>query len=334
MSITLITWDMGATKCAAGVVSYDTRNHEFQCERTATIKLAETRSLEELTEQLETQLGLKMADADAICIGAAGQYDGQQLNHLAGVYPYHMPFATLAKSQRWPAFDVIHDYSPIVCATFTSYFKNTQNLKILNAAPIDPHGRRVAVGIGTGLGMKDGVLLSNGQFWLGKNEVGHIGVPYPPCVNETLQTQHQALMRYLATENATDRSVTFEKILSGRGLSRLHHFLYPSEGYLSPEAVGKKLHAGESPEVLSLFAFYLGLLVGSLELIFMPAGGIWIAGGVALHHLNAFDHPSFKAGIEASPAYREERAAYPLGIMLNPQHALIGGGFYAVKRLM
>ncbi len=334
MSITLITWDMGATKCAAGVVSYDTRNHEFRCERTANVKLAHTQSLENLVESLEAHLGVKMADADAICIGAAGQYDGQHLNHLAGVYPYHMPFAKLAKSQRWPAFDVIHDYSPIVCATFTSYFKETSNLKILNPAPIDPHGRRVAVGIGTGLGMKDGVLLSNGQFWLGKNEVGHIGVPYPPCVSDALQAQHQALMRFLATENPNDRSVTFEKILSGRGLSRLHQFLYPTEGSLSPEAVGKKLEAGLAPELLSLFAFYLGLLVGTLELMFMPAGGIWISGGVTLHHLNAFDHPNFKAGITASPAYQEERAAYPLGIMLNPQHALIGGGFYAVKRLM
>ena len=96
----------------------------------------------------------------------------------------------------------------------------------------------------------------------------------------------------------------------------------------------KKLEAGLAPELLSLFAFYLGLLVGTLELMFMPAGGIWISGGVTLHHLNAFDHPNFKAGITASPAYQEERAAYPLGIMLNPQHALIGGGFYAVKRLM
>lgn len=334
MSITLIAWDMGATKCAAGIITYDTRNHEFHCEKETNVKLAQTRSLDDLIAQLEDGLGMRMAEADAICIGAAGQYDGEVLNHLKGVYPYEMTFAAAAKAQGWPAFDVIHDYSPIVCATFTSYLHTPSNIKRLNTAAMNPHGRRIAVGIGTGLGMKDGVMLASGDFWLGKNEVGHVGVPHPPLADQVTETRHRELIRFLATENPSNPTITFEKILSGTGLSRLHAFLYPSEGRLSPEQVGERLHANQAPELLKVFAYYLGLLVGTLELTFMPEGGIWVAGGVALRHINAFDQPDFKAGIDASPAYAEERSHYPQGVLVNPQHALIGGGYYAVKRLV
>ena len=52
---------------------------------------------------------------------------------------------------------------------------NPANLKKLNAAPLNREGRRVALGLGTGLGMKDGVLFPDENFWLGKNEIGQAG---------------------------------------------------------------------------------------------------------------------------------------------------------------
>lgn len=72
----------------------------------------------------------------------------------------------MANAQKWPHFAVIHDYAPILCATFTSYMASNDNIKRLNSASMDLYGRRVTLGLGTGLGMKDGVLFPNGEFWL------------------------------------------------------------------------------------------------------------------------------------------------------------------------
>lgn len=128
--------------------------------------------------------------------------------------------------------------------------------------------------------------------------------------------------------------VTFEKILSGQGIANLYQFLYPTRDKLSPEQVGMYLQQHPEDELFALFAWYLGLLIGTVQLAFMPEGGIWISGGVAMHHLAIFDHPEFYAGIEASPAYLAQRKNYPLGVLCNPDHALMGGAYYAAKKLL
>jgi glucokinase len=329
---TFFVWDLGATKCSAGLIEYNTDSHDLICKKKITIKLSNTVSLLDLVEQLENGLGLRMIDVDAICIGAAGQYDGEIL-HLEGAYSYPMQFAKIAKLKNWPVYAVIHDYAPIVCATFTSYMEQSQNVMRLNSCPLDTYGRRVALGIGTGLGLKDGVLLPNGNFWLGRNEIGHIGIPTPPLTDSASLQRHEELLRYLQSSNDA-QPITFEKILSGPGTVRLHQFFYPSTEVLTPEEVGIKLREKNAPEMLDTFAWYVGLLIGTVQLSFMPEGGIWITGGVALNHLALFECAEFFAGIKALPAYLPQRETFPLGVLCNLEHALIGSAYYAVKKLL
>lgn len=331
----IISWDLGATKCAAAVVEYNTTTEIFTCKKQHTIKLKTCHSLEELTNKIEHALDISALEADAICIGAAGHYDGEQLQHAVG-YPYSMHFAEMAKQQKWPAFAVIHDYASIVCATFTSYMQQTDSVKYLNDCKINPHGRRVALGVGTGLGLKDGILFSNGDFWLGDNEMGHMGILIPPFTDSFYQQQHDEFMNFLRGELVlkANEPLTFEKILSGKGLVRLHRFLYPDSTENTPEAIGEKMCANQANETRALFAWYLGLFVGTVQLAFMPEGGIWITGGVLLNHIGVFDHSEFFHGIEASPAYLAKRRTFPLGVLCNPEHAFMGGAYYAMQRLL
>src|SRR5581483_5716243 len=118
---------------------YHAHSADLECKKHCTIKLSETTSLADLVYRLENTLDFAMADADAVCIGGAGHYDGQHLL-LEGAYPYAMPFAQLALEQAWPIYDIIHDYAPIVCATFTSYMQQPHNIKPLNHCSISPHG--------------------------------------------------------------------------------------------------------------------------------------------------------------------------------------------------
>lgn len=330
----IIAIDLGATKCAAGIIEFQVETHAFTCRQTTHVLLADTVSLEDLIMQIEMGLGIALNNADTVCIGAAGQYDGRTLHHLQGVYPYPMPFADLAASQHWPPFAVIHDYDTVVCATFTSYMNDPANVLRLDDCQPDPHARRVTMGLGTGLGLKDGILLPDGNFWLGKNEIGHIGIINPPLADKSRIIQHAELMRFLRMQNATShQQTTLENILTGRGIAALYQFLYPDREPATPESAGEAMQQGKTPELLDLFAWYLGLFTGSVELIFMPQGGIWITGGVAIKHLPAFTHPAFTAGRKASPAYKKEREVYPVGVLKNPEHALIGAGFYAVRRI-
>ncbi|RDI41838.1 glucokinase [Aquicella lusitana] len=340
MSKRIIAWDLGATKCAVALVEYDARRHQLHCKQDGAIKIRTCESLEDLSAKLEEITGVKMAEADAVIIGAAGQFDGEHLlldkSCPHSGYPYPMGFAELAKQQKWPAFDVIHDYSPIVCATFTSYLHHPENIKHLNNAEINPHGRRVALGVGTGVGLKDGVLFTNGDFWLGTNEMGHIGVTAPPLTDKIHYERHQELIRFLRSESilAEDEPLTFEKLLAGPGIVRIHAFFDRDAKNKSAEEVGSLVREGHAKETLATFAWYLGLLVGTVQLTFMPDGGIWLTGGVILNHMELFDHPDFYHGIESSPTYLKLRQEFPLGVLCGTDHAFMGGAYYASRRLL
>lgn len=330
----IVAWDLGATKCTAGIVELDDTTTELSCKKNFTVQLANTNSLQDLIGQLELGLNFSMQAADAICIAAAGHYDGQALLH-ENAYPYVMDFANIAQAQKWRAFDVIHDYAPIVCATFTSYMQE-KNIKRLNNCPMNLHGRRVALGIGTGLGLKDGVLFPNGDFWLGKNEIGHIGVTTPPIAHDSHLKRHQEFLSFLQQKLnlQENQPITFEKVLSGQGIVRLYQFFYPTERSLTPEEVGIQMQENKIDEMLDAFAWYIGLFVGTVQLIFMPEGGVWITGGVSIRHSSIFDRKDFLEGIHASPAYLAQRQEYPLGVLRNHEHALMGCGYYASRRLI
>jgi glucokinase len=335
MTQRIVSWDLGATKCTAGLIDYHCATHTLICNKHYTVKLAETHSLEDLINQLETGLNFSFAQADMICIGAAGHYDGQCLIH-ANSYPYPMQFADTAKWQQWPPFIIIHDYASVICATFTSYMEQEKNIKRLNACTMNPHGRRVALGIGTGLGLKDGVLFANGDFWLGQNEIGHIGIPTPPTADRYYFDRHQAIMNFLNKKFMafSNQAITFEKILTGQGLVNLYEFFYPDRPSHTTEEIGREIKAGKLLEIQDTFAWYIGLLVGTVQLAFMPEGGVWMTGGVIINQLTILDRSDFFTGIHASPAYLAQRKQYPLGILCDPEHALIGGAYYTVKRNM
>lgn len=329
----ILTWDLGATKCCAGVVEYDTQTNDLKCINQCKVKLRDATSLEDLINKIENALDFSHQTVDCICIAGAGCYDGEYLAH-ENTYPYPMHFAKIARDNNWPRYDVIHDYAPIVCATFTNYMDQPNNLKRLNTNELKHHGRRVALGIGTGLGMKDGVLFENGDFWLGQNEVGHTGIAHPPAADQYHKHLHTELMHYLHQREPNNSVITFEKILTGSGTVNLYQFFYPDAEETTPEAVGVKMREGKANEMVNAFSWYIGLFVGLVQLTFMPDGGVWITGGVALSHLDVFDRPEFRIGISASPAYWSQREQFPLGVLCNQEHALIGCGYYAVKRLM
>jgi glucokinase len=320
MQKTFLVWDLGATKCAAAVVAYNVQTQQFHCKNSCHIKLNSVDSLEALILMIEEKLKLRHRDTDAVCIGAAGIYNGVYL-HLDNGYPYEMPFAALAKAFRWPSFAIIHDYAPVVCATFTEDIE----AKRINNREIETLGRRIAFGVGTGLGLKDGVLLPNGDFWLGFNEMGHVGVSYTISAPQPILEIHHALMQ--------KESPSFEKILSGKGMLRLHQFLHPETSIRTPEELGELINKNKADETLGLFAFYLGLFTGTVQLSFMPTGGIWITGGVVCNHLSVFERPEFFEGINASPAYLTQRETFPLRVLCDTNAHFIGAAYYASKRL-
>lgn len=312
-------WDLGATKCAVAIVEY---GHQLSIKAHVSVPLTACESLDHLLQTLQAELNIEFSTLDKMLIAAAGIYDSGVLHHTVG-YPYAMNFAQASQRYAWPEFSVVHDYVPHMCSTFVADHKNNNHVKFIHDGEFDPFGRRVVFGIGTGFGLKDGVLFPSGQFWCGQNEIGHMGLPIPP---EQEPPSHQALMYFL---RANHTPLTIETLLSGNGLSRIHEFITGER--LSPESVGDLIAQGAAHETHAIFAWYLGLVIGCIQLVFMPSGGIWMTGGVLLKHRQLLSHPKLFSGIEASPAYRTQRLRFPLALINDPSLLFLGGAYYLQK---
>lgn len=334
MEADIIVMDLGGTKCAAGLLRYEGSGIATLL-REARVYLKDVGSLAALVAKLSAQIDYDFANAQAICVAAAGRYYDGAI-HLEHGYPYPMPLAKLASTQGWQKMHVVHDYTPIACATFTKYSQQPAHLKIIQPGHSEKHGRRVVLGIGSGLGVKDTWLLQDHKFWLGENEAGHIGIPFPAhCAADVCQ-RHQALMQFLQTSGvlAEDEGISFESILSGKGLARLHKFFSSSDMELSAREISQRCNEPIFRETWACFAWYLGCYIATLQLVMMPSGGMWIAGGVLQQNASVFDGPDFHAGMQSLPAYAHERGAFPIALMLGHDHVYYGGAYYARHRML
>lgn len=330
----ILVFDIGATKCAVGIMCYDEVSARLTLLESAKQCLLEATCLDALFALLQQQVNFDFKKADAVCIAAAGRYHDGVL-HLENAYPYPMTIDCYAKKQNWQHVVVVHDYTPIACATFTDFTKQSEHILTINPGKADTYGRRLVLGVGTGLGIKDIILLSNHDFWLGENEAGHMGLPFPPLAQLADQKRHRALLRFLRKSDtfSVGEAITFESILSGRGVERLYRFINENQS-LSAKDISRHATQIACRKTWELFAWYLGLFVSSLQLAMMPSGGIWMSGGVLRQNTHIFDTGAFLDGIAAIPAYYAERCQFPIYLMLGNQHVFYGGAYYVIKRVM
>ena len=326
MSERYLVWDLGATKCAAAVVVYESAR--FSVESSTSLLLSSVSSLADMADALHQQLQFDMNAISGICIAAAGCYDGTELR-------FAMRFAEVAQSQNWADFSVVHDYTPVAACTFVDHLDSNTVTMLRSSGQRNQLARRVALGVGTGLGLKDALALSSGELWFGDNEAGHIGVTLPPECDSQQRALFTDFMRFLALEQSTGSvPITFETVLSGTGFAAIYRFFSQSNTALTPKIAQLEMESCGTyrQQTLSLLGWFLGLFVGTLELLFMPKGGIWIGGGVIKKNLSLFSPElvnHFWSGLECMPAYATQRGAFPLGVFTSDCSIYVGGALYA-----
>ncbi len=154
----------------------------------------------------------------------------------------------------------------------------------LTAGDIDPigagemtaDGARVVLGPGTGLGA--GALVKARDTWVPvPGEGGHIDL-------SPVSERDFAIWPHV---ERTGGRIGAETLLCGAGMVRLYRAVCASDGVrpelTTPKDVTEAGLSGASPqasETLSLFAMHLGRVAGNLALVFMPTGGVFLAGGI------------------------------------------------------
>ena len=177
---------------------------------------------------------------------------------------------------------------------------------VLNAGESIDGGLQVVVGAGTGLGVA-WLQRNNQQVSTHATEGGHID--FAPVNAEQIR-----LLEFLLARHS---HVSYERLLSGAGLASIYAFVTSQQNddakLMTAPAIVESANAGNKPaqQAVTLFVEIYGAYIGNLALLFKPAGGLYITGGVAAKILPWMCSDAF------IQAYRSKGRMQPLVQAIN-----------------
>jgi glucokinase len=260
----------------------------------------------------------------AACIAVAGPVEGgrARFTNLA----WRIEEAELADRLAIPRLRVINDFS---AAALGLELLGPDDFLTLQEGTRVEGAQRVIVGAGTGLGV--GVLAWAGNgYRVMPSEGGH--ADFAPV--DALQDE---LLCFLRSKYGR---VSYERVVSGRGLPRILEFLktvappHPTaellhalEGGHPARAISEFALSGRDPvaqRALEIFVSAYGAFAGNMALITLAHGGVYIAGGIAPRIAAKMQDGSFIQAFSAKGRFKRVLDTMPVRVVLNDQVGLLG----------
>jgi glucokinase len=266
------------------------------------------------------------------CIGVAGPV--RQGRCEATNLPWIIDAAALARQLHLARVGLIND---LAAQAYGIEVLEEKDFEVLNPGTQDPHGNRAVIAAGTGLG-EVGLFRCGGELRPFASEGGH--ADFAPRNHLEME-----LLDYLLRHHSR---VSAERVLSGRGLVNLYHFLKESGRGQEPAWLADALRAddpaavisrnaldGRSPlcdQALDLFVTLYGAEAGNLALKLMATGGVYLGGGIAPKIIARLREPLFMNAFTAKGRMKPLVQAMPVRVILNPKTALLGAARFALGR--
>ena len=125
--------------------------------------------------------------------------------------------------------------------------------------------------------------------------------------------------------------VSAERLLSGHGLENLYRAIAAIDSLTVPQRSAAEITqaaiAGRCPAsraALDTFCAMLGDVAGNFALGFFSRGGVFIAGGIALHIRDYLPRSQFRSRFEAKGRLSEYLKTIPVYLILQDDPAFIG----------
>ena len=244
---------------------------------------------------------------DAACLAVAGPVIGNRC--AATNLPWVVDGRQLEETLGFPC-QIVNDFA--AAARGTALVGEGDRVQLGGGSAL-ADGVVAVLGAGTGLG--EAVLVGDRVV---AGEGGHAEFG-PSNERET---------RLAAWLVARFGRASWELVLSGAGLVNLYCFACVERGQSVPEWTlapeGPARVVAEAPEIVEWFCELYGSEAGNMALRSLPAGGVYLAGGIAPRVLPALQRGGFRARFEAkgkvSPAIRD----IPVFAVTHPALGLLG----------
>lgn len=301
----ILCGDIGGTKTLLGLA----RGDEFVVDRRiANADFSDFASL--LAAFLaETQTDLSLITGGCLAVAGPIADDGRsaRLTNL----PWTIDADALARGFGLPVLRLANDFAAAALGAVTA--TATQSATLQTGEPL-ASAPRLVVGAGTGLGMAI-VLPQDGQWRVLAGEGGHVA--FAPADDRQL-----ALWSFLQARHGR---VTWERVVSGPGLTAIHEFVAGVE--LLPQDIASRALAGRDSverRSLDMFLSAYGAFAGDMALTCLARGGVFLAGGIAARLLPALQQGAFREAFNAKAEHAAIVARMPIHVVTDPLLGLRG----------
>lgn len=318
----ILAGDIGGTKTALQLAEIDGATLHPIAERR--YESAQYPDLELIVEDFLVGEGAARNPPITACFAVAGPVRGQRARVTN--LPWNLDAELLQQRLGIANVMLINDFQGVGYGVAAL---EEDGLLVLQAGEPVPGGTRALLGAGTGLGQA--LLVWTGERYrvLG-TEGGH--VDFAP--RDALELE---LLEHLLRSH---HRVSYETLLSGRGLVRIFEFLRDS-GRGAPDAelaaalaegdpaaaIANFALGGRDPlavQALQRFVEIYGAQAGNLALNCLPTGGLYIGGGIAPKILPALQDGRFMEAFRAKAPMAEVLASIPVSVVLDDRTGLYG----------
>jgi glucokinase len=262
-------------------------------------------------------LGRAPGSIDAACFAVAGPV----LNARAEVTNVGWTIEEAALARAFPIgrVSLINDFYGIALGV---PLLTSGDLLSLHEGARDPNAPIGILGAGTGLG--EAIVTRHGHLHhVLPSEGGH--QDFAP------QDEEQArLFLYLHRQLG---HVSWERVVSGMGLTSIHTFLGGEE--LSPAEIAERADARDprAEHAFEIFVDAYGAEAGNMALRVLARGGIYLAGGIAAKNIDRFTDGRFVEAFLRKGRFRDLVETIPVDLILNENVGLIGAAEGARRSL-
>jgi glucokinase len=180
---------------------------------------------------------------------------------------------------------------------------------------------KLVIGAGTGLGVA-ALIPVEGRWLPMATEAGH--TDFGPVDRRDFEIWPHLL-------RSGGERVSAEMLLSGPGIERLYVAVARSgravdRSLSAPEIVDRAAARSDpaAAEAVDLFCSYLGRFAGSMALVFLPRGGVYVGGGIAPRLAEQLESGGFRKAFEDKHPFTAFVASIGTSLITHPEPALLG----------
>lgn len=323
----ILAGDIGGTN--ARLTYYREEDGNFAAVREHVFKSGEFSGLDEIVLKFVSETGIHPTIAS---FGIAGPVRNGRVE--ASNLPWVIESSRLAKELQLDSVSLLNDLE--AQAWGIQCLGSADTVALNPMCNQNPSGNQAVVAAGTGLG-EAGLIWDGERHHIFACEGGH--VDFAPRNEVEIE-----LLRYLLTRFG---HVSYERIVSGRGLVNVYLFLKDTNRGEEPQWLRDEIAAGDpaaaishaavsakaplAEQALDLWISIYGAEAGNMALKILATGGVFLAGGIAPKILPKLAGPLFMEAFFSKGRMQALLETIPVRVVTNGKTGLLGAACYGVR---